>query len=179
MPRSVCDSSFLAGYEHVFFLLFACWGAVFSAHSAVRVRILAFRFLVARDCLFSSFFLPFSRALLTGAAPSGVTAVRTHIRCRRLRRVRVRQCAMQLTYEVDGRRRRLLAINVGKYLSAFPVIWLTGYQAMQEDHGARHVSILLCVLCFCVFLCVIFSNLSQGAKKEACLWGGFVFEGRG
>ncbi|CAM9969787.1 unnamed protein product, partial [Hapterophycus canaliculatus] len=53
--------------------------------------------------------------------------------------VRVRQCAMQLTYEVDSRRRKLLAINVGKYLSAFPVIWLSGYQAMRHDHGARYL----------------------------------------
>ncbi|CAM9514062.1 unnamed protein product [Pylaiella littoralis] len=53
--------------------------------------------------------------------------------------VRVRQCVMQLTYEVDGRRRRLLAINVGKYLSAFPVIWLGGYQAMRHYDGARYL----------------------------------------
>lgn len=48
-------------------------------------------------------------------------------------RVRVRQCYMQLMYEVDSRRKKLLTINVGKYLSAFPVIWLTGLQAMQKD----------------------------------------------
>lgn len=57
----------------------------------------------------------------------------------RIHRVRVRQCVMQLTYEVDPRRRKLLAINVGKYLSAFPVIWLSGYQAMRHEHGARYV----------------------------------------
>lgn len=62
----------------------------------------------------------------------------------RLCRVRVRQCAMQLTYEVDPRRRTLLAINVGKYLSAFPVIWLSGYQAMQRYHGDANVSFRPC-----------------------------------
>lgn len=64
-------------------------------------------------------------------------------------RVRVRQCAMQLTYEVDPRRRKLLTINVGKYLSAFPVIWLSGYQSLRHAHGARYVSFEHhpCVLC--------------------------------
>lgn len=56
-------------------------------------------------------------------------------------RVRVRQCLMQLTYEVDARRRKLLAINVGKYLSAFPVIWLGGFQAMRHHDGTRYVSV--------------------------------------
>lgn len=50
---------------------------------------------------------------------------------------------MQLTYEVDPRRRKLLMINVGKYLSAFPVIWLGGFQAMRHYDGARYVSTLL------------------------------------
>ncbi|CAM9848145.1 unnamed protein product [Ectocarpus sp. 6 AP-2014] len=53
--------------------------------------------------------------------------------------VRVRQCVMQLTYEVDPKRKLLLAINVGKYLSAFPVIWLTGYQAMRHYDGAAYL----------------------------------------
>ena len=58
---------------------------------------------------------------------------------------------MQLTYEVDPQRRRLLAINVGKYLSAFPVIWLTGYQAMKQDEGAGYVSFFACFSCvFCI-----------------------------
>lgn len=47
---------------------------------------------------------------------------------------------MQLTYEVDARRRKLLAINIGKYMSAFPVIWLGGYQAMRHFNGAKFVS---------------------------------------
>lgn len=47
---------------------------------------------------------------------------------------------MQLTYEVDARRRKLLFINVGKYFSAFPVIWLGGFQAMRHHVGARYVS---------------------------------------
>lgn len=54
-------------------------------------------------------------------------------------RVRVRQCGMQLNYEPDAWRRMLLAINVGKYLSAFPVIWLTGLQSMLKDEGAAEV----------------------------------------
>lgn len=68
------------------------------------------------------------------------------------KRVRVRQCVMQLTYEVDARRRALLVINVGKYLSAFPVIWLSGYNAMRQHEGMRHVSlqkkinVLVCML---------------------------------
>lgn len=61
------------------------------------------------------------------------------VACGSVFRVRVRQCTMQLNYEADAWRRRLLAINVGKYLSAFPVIWLTGLQSMLQDEGAAEV----------------------------------------
>lgn len=46
---------------------------------------------------------------------------------------------MQLQYEVDPRRRRLLSINVGKYVSAFPVIWLPAVRAMLPPGDAAQV----------------------------------------
>ena len=77
----------------------------------------------------------------------------------------MRQCLMQLTYEVDARRRKLLFINVGKYFSAFPVIWLGGFQAMRHHVGARYVSWGMGF-----FLTSPTSSWSMEVKVEVCTY---------
>ncbi|CAM9201053.1 unnamed protein product [Ascophyllum nodosum] len=81
--------------------------------------------------------------------------------------VRVRQCWTQLSAEVDAQRRRLLMINVGKYMSAFPVIWLTGYQAIRQDGGMISSS----ALGNCIVAAALFNSMYSFAWDVRMDWG--------
>jgi EXS family len=51
--------------------------------------------------------------------------------------LRVRQCEALRRVEPDPYRRRLHSLNIGKYASSFPVIWLSALQALRP-HSLAH-----------------------------------------